>query len=537
MHRSVEKELEAADCLHEDPLLRRAGVSPLLSYTKEEPGFSLPELVFSPRHNGSSSDTKARGNHSSPLLAPQDDGERWHDLSLLPPVDDAGDSDRSAPSAEMTADLFPSLLDDDDELRLKIDAPLNMDAMIPFPMQTPTQRIVGFHSFFKQADDAGRSSLVSPFKDSVQLLSPTAMDKKVLVTENDLKLVSPDESLRRLQGKARAQQQQHQQQKAHRSTRVAPYESTRKSKSSIVSRVVRDPPVTLVATPAAPSLKARRWRERTHAQGPLHSVSTSVRSPDARHSPTSPSLECRGRQFAFAHDALAGGYDWSTPAVSDAASRSPAASSRRLPGIAALPRVNHAFDWQAMDHAPVTVATQRWGTEPRPMTCVGKMAAMLRSPRAYEFAPPPARPARVLPTRKIGIYSPEQRRERIRRFHEKRKQRVFHKRVKYDCRKRLAIACPRIKGRFVKREEYEQAMAASTTTAETSSDHDVQDTCGESHGTGLTDEESGASEPTTSPWMPEPAGETTTSTLSSGFLVDLAPSHHSGSSQFLQLTA
>lgn len=55
------------------------------------------------------------------------------------------------------------------------------------------------------------------------------------------------------------------------------------------------------------------------------------------------------------------------------------------------------------------------------------------------------------PKRKIGAYSPEARRERLRRFHEKRKLRVFHKRIKYACRERLANACPRIKGRFVKK--------------------------------------------------------------------------------------
>ncbi|KAL0587111.1 hypothetical protein ABG067_003169 [Albugo candida] len=55
--------------------------------------------------------------------------------------------------------------------------------------------------------------------------------------------------------------------------------------------------------------------------------------------------------------------------------------------------------------------------------------------------------------RQIGAYSPEARIKRIQRFREKRKHRVYHKTVKYDCRKRLANACPRIRGRFVKREK------------------------------------------------------------------------------------
>lgn len=65
--------------------------------------------------------------------------------------------------------------------------------------------------------------------------------------------------------------------------------------------------------------------------------------------------------------------------------------------------------------------------------------------------------------RMIGIYTPEARRERIKRYHEKRQQLVFYKRITYDCRKRLASSCPRVKGRFVKRRAaFETDEAAST---------------------------------------------------------------------------
>ncbi|CAI5743004.1 unnamed protein product [Peronospora destructor] len=55
----------------------------------------------------------------------------------------------------------------------------------------------------------------------------------------------------------------------------------------------------------------------------------------------------------------------------------------------------------------------------------------------------------------IGSYSPEARRKCIERFLEKRKRRVWAKKVDYDVRKNFANSRLRIKGRFVKKEDEE----------------------------------------------------------------------------------
>jgi hypothetical protein len=55
----------------------------------------------------------------------------------------------------------------------------------------------------------------------------------------------------------------------------------------------------------------------------------------------------------------------------------------------------------------------------------------------------------------IGSYSPEARRKRIDRFLEKRKHRVWSKKVDYDVRKNFANSRLRVKGRFVKKEDEE----------------------------------------------------------------------------------
>lgn len=54
---------------------------------------------------------------------------------------------------------------------------------------------------------------------------------------------------------------------------------------------------------------------------------------------------------------------------------------------------------------------------------------------------------------RVGAYSPESRRQVINRFLEKRRSRIWKKRIKYDVRKNFADSRMRVKGRFVKKED------------------------------------------------------------------------------------
>lgn len=56
---------------------------------------------------------------------------------------------------------------------------------------------------------------------------------------------------------------------------------------------------------------------------------------------------------------------------------------------------------------------------------------------------------------KVGAYTLEERAALVAKFHAKRGRRIWRKKIKYDCRKKLADKRPRLKGRFVTQEELE----------------------------------------------------------------------------------
>ena len=62
------------------------------------------------------------------------------------------------------------------------------------------------------------------------------------------------------------------------------------------------------------------------------------------------------------------------------------------------------------------------------------------------------------PARRIGTLTLEERRARILRYRQKRHERNFRKRIKYNCRKTLADSRPRIRGRFARNDEIEELL-------------------------------------------------------------------------------
>lgn len=115
-------------------------------------------------------------------------------------------------------------------------------------------------------------------------------------------------------------------------------------------------------------------------------------------------------------------------------------------------------------HGVEQTPTNDWGILPPPHPPYHQAAALPTTtaylPAAYPFyggyshaAIWPVAPTRQRPAI-IGIYGREERRQRLLRFHEKRKRRVWDREGNvYKCRKDFAKSRKRVQGRFIGKDE------------------------------------------------------------------------------------
>ena len=127
----------------------------------------------------------------------------------------------------------------------------------------------------------------------------------------------------------------------------------------------------------------------------------------------------------------------------------------------ASPTPPNAAGISSSSHAPSSSSTTTTSSG-----CGNGAASLLMPvPRA---SPPPSLPhssERDVNKHYIGAYSPESRRMRLEKFWDKKKNRIWDRKVKYDVRKNFADSRVRVKGRFVKKEDEAILIEVNTLTS------------------------------------------------------------------------
>ncbi|TYZ61791.1 hypothetical protein PybrP1_004789 [[Pythium] brassicae (nom. inval.)] len=473
MHRSVELELEEADRFHDEQLLRRANVSPFFTSVRA-PFALLSDLDFSPQALSPTTED-IPSSVTTGLLS----------SSMSPLYLDASDDEAAAASCALSPSPLPIESFDAKSLARGCELqPLSRIASWQHVESGPLDESPGSryepgdigpdssHSarsgrrYYRReatecldcgacatrrrnawtSDRAALFERRDPFGDVLSAVDAAAHNRQTLVSDSDLRLFPPTSRSRRGDAWTRRTQlggawtappdTRHREAQKVRREKLFP--QLHDASSYFAPKPIAASPNMFRIIPfPAESLSLETSREAScehralKKQSPLPDAHRTAKTRKANRGSSfcsvSPLTELTKR---YAPDC--------TPAADcfSLAALPPTQPPRLLP---LLPK--------AADPSVETVRTDSWR-------------------RLSSFTPQPQHPGRcslltgtilsppwlLRHGRKIGIYSPEARRARIKRFHEKRKQLVFCKRVTYDCRKRLAIACPRVKGRFVKKD-------------------------------------------------------------------------------------
>lgn len=495
MHRSVELELEEVDCIQDQQLLQKANVSPF--FTGARPPYTmLSELDFSPQAISRATDnfvgaSKTTSFHSVPPLSldctsfstcpsysnsslssggfepkPLSRVSSWQELNFAGQDQSPGRlHGSSAPAEEYggsrtdsllsplyeyhrneTLGCLPSLYDDEHSGRGK-----------PCGYRYENPEMFEYHNVH-----------ISPFKDELNILEPATPSKRVIVTDSDLRLFAPNATL------ANNTRSQHEFWESNnhsylvtsapvfrsletprfRREKMFPQHNENsflvpKSASSGCSSTNHQ----VTPFPAESLSLATNEPKRHNAfkkQSPLPDAHRTVKTKRASKEalfctlPNQSPMTELTKKYSRGSD------------ITQSFSERPQLC--RLPGLQqSHMQTSGLADFGALPGSQIWHRERSAQFSPQQSGYYGQFPG---------FAIPSLQPSRVLYKRKIGAYSPEARQERIKRFHQKRKERVFHKRIKYDCRKRLANACPRIKGRFVKQQDFDESIAQAYAQAE-----------------------------------------------------------------------
>ncbi|GAB9466009.1 Two-component response regulator aprr1 [Globisporangium polare] len=485
MHRSVELELEEVDCIQDQQLLQKANVSPF--FTSARPPYAmLSELDFSPQAISRAADDIAGASKTTNFHSIQPLSLDCSSFSTCPSYSNASQPTGGyemkplsrVPSWQELSfagqDQSPGRLCGNSALAEESGGGPRNDSLLSPVYEYHRSETLGCLPSLYDDEYSGRErgcgneksemfehhdAHISPFKDDLNVPEPAAPSKRVIVTDNDLRLFAPNRSVNTRSHNEfwensylapSAPVFRSLETPRFRREKMFPQQNDNgffvpKSSSSACSTKLQVIPFPIESLSLATSKPKRHHAFKKQsplpdAQRTSKTKRASKDSPFCKLPKKSPMTELTKK---FSRD---------SEFVESFSERSQIC---RLPGLQ-----QSYMPTSGLAEFGASSSSQMWHRERH------TQFSPQQQPGYYGlfsgFAMPTLQSPRILHKRKIGAYSPEARQERIKRFHQKRKERVFHKRIKYDCRKRLANACPRIKGRFVKKQDFDESVAQAS---------------------------------------------------------------------------